>query len=74
MVPYYTCDMCFGGVVLNSGRSDTKRSAREEASKQTLTKLQEALEVLGLESCIDLYTRFGGFSSRKEEMKAPKAS
>jgi len=59
IVPYFECRLQFRGVDLELGKGDSKRRAREDASRRVLRKLQMVLQALDLRSCANLNSSFG---------------
>ena len=49
-LPLFECRLTFYGYELGAGRGDTKRRAREEASRKVLRKMEEANRALSLAS------------------------
>jgi len=49
-MPLFECRLTFKGVELGHGRGDTKRRAREEASRKVLRRLHEGINLLDKDS------------------------
>jgi hypothetical protein len=58
-MPVFECRLTFKDTELGAGRGDTKRRAREEASRKVLRKFGEAISTLGADSIRRLNEKFG---------------